>query len=79
MIKKILFITYFLLACNLIFAGVKSPYLQFSHFEETNTGDYTDYIRQDQSWLAAQMITLNVKANTSVWLTNYVRSWYEPI
>ena len=38
----------------------------------------SDFNRYDtwQNWESARMITLNVEADTSVYITNYVSSWY---
>ena len=56
-----------------IFAGVVEPFKQFTQ------ADYKDAAKPDQPWAEANVFTLSVKANTSVWLSNYVRSFYEPI
>ena len=55
------------------FGGVQLPFKQFER------SDYHESIRLDQNWMGAQMISLSVKANTGVWLSNYVSSWYAPI
>lgn len=68
----------------LVFAGVKDPFVQFTQ------ADYCDPhgSRPDQwestegnhvNTISAQIITLDVHAGTDVWLSNYVRSWYEAI
>ena len=54
-------------------SGVVEPFKQFTQ------ADYVDAAKPGQSWFASNTFTLSVKANTSVWLSNYVRSWYEPI
>ena len=54
-------------------AGVVEPFKQFTQ------ADFSDTMKPGQSWSSAKLFTLNVKANTSVWLSNYVRSFYEPI
>ena len=54
------------------FAGVVEPFKQFTQ------ADFTDYNRPDQNWLYAAPFTLSVKADTSVWLSNYVSSFYYP-
>lgn len=54
-------------------------FFQFTHDEATNTGDYTDSRREGQNWLGAQLIQLHIGSKMDVWLTNHVRSWYEPI
>lgn len=56
-----------------IFAGVKEPFKQFTQ------ADYKDAVKPGQPWAEANVFTLSVKANTLVWLSNYVRSFYEPI
>ena len=54
-------------------AGVVEPFKQFTQ------ADFSDAMKPGQPWASAKVFTLNVKANTSVWLSNYVRSFYEPI
>lgn len=54
-------------------AGVKEPFKQFTQ------ADYTDYGKPGQDWSTANMFTLKVHGGSDVWLSNYVRSWYEPI
>ena len=53
-------------------AGVVEPFKQFTQ------ADFTDYNRSEQNWQFAAPFTLSVKANTSVWLSNYVSSFYWP-
>ena len=55
-----------------VFAGVEEPFRQFTQ------ADFTDYNRSEQNWPSAAPFTLSVKANTSVWLSNYVSSFYWP-
>ena len=55
------------------FAGVAAPFYQYAD------GAFTKGMRDAQPWLGAQMISLEVTAGTTVWLSNYVQSWYEPI
>ena len=57
------------LACVLCTAGLALELRQFA---------LSDFNRYDtwQNWESARMITLNVKAGTSVYITNYVSSWY---
>ena len=57
-------------AAAISFAGVVSPFKQFTQ------ADYNDYAKPGQNWIPANMITLSVKANTDVWLSNYVNSWF---
>ena len=64
-----------LMICAVAFAGVETPFVQFAP---------TDYctvhaFRTNQDWFGAQLITLDVKAGTDVWLSNYVKSFYETI
>jgi len=54
-------------------AGVVEPFKQFTQ------ADFSDTASPEQNWRSAYLFTLSVKANTSVWLSNYVRSFYEPI
>ena len=54
-------------------AGVMEPFKQFTQ------ADYVDAPKPGQGWWASNTFTLKVQANTSVYLSNYVRSWYEPI
>lgn len=66
------FILILFVAC-LAMAGVEEPFVQFYNYCEPHT------LRSDQNWFGAQLISLNVTAGNSLWLTNYVKSWYEPI
>lgn len=59
-----------LLLMSVALIAADSSYVQFTG-EDFNT--FTTY----QDWIPAQMITLNVKAGTSVYLSMYTRSWYE--
>ncbi len=71
--KKIASLMLILVAAS-VFAGVQEPFKQFTQ------ADYKDEKKPGQEWTyGASTFTLSVKANTSVWLSNYVRSWYEPI
>ena len=54
------------------FAGVLAP------FEQFDKSSFHEEQRDEQPWLGAQMISLSVKGGTSVWLSNYVNSWYWP-
>ncbi len=54
-------------------AGVVEPFKQFTQ------ADFVDAAKPGQSvWFPADTFTLSVKANTSVWLSNYVNSWFAP-
>lgn len=70
--KKIISMILILMTIS-VFAGVVEPFKQF-----TQT-DFTDTMRSEQPWNSARLFTLSVKANTTVWLSNYVKSFYEPI
>lgn len=61
-----------ILATASVLAGVVEPFKQFTQ------ADFTDTAKPGQSWASANTFTLSVKANTSVWLSNYVSSWYDP-
>ena len=57
-------------------------FYQFTHDEATNTGNYRHYSNIGQYWaggVGPQIIRLTVPGEMDVWLSNYVRSWYEPI
>ena len=85
--KKITFMLVLLAFASTTFAGIKAvqgysntaSFYQFTHDETNNTGDYHDYRRADQDWLGAQMIYLHIESETDVWVSNYIRSWYEDI
>ena len=62
-----------LMAAASALAGVVEPFKQFTQ------ADFSDAEKPGQGWSSASVFSLNVKANTSVWLSNYVRSFYEPI
>ena len=70
--KKIVSMMFLIVAAS-AFAGVLEPFKQFTQ------ADFSDAMKPGQPWASAMVFTLNVKANTSVWLSNYVRSFYEPI
>ena len=59
------------MAAAISFAGVETPFKQFSE------ADFVDTQRPDQAWLGAQMISIKVSAGSEVWLSNYVSSWYD--
>ena len=61
----------FMLGVALSFAGVVEPFKQFTQ------ADYHDYVKPGlENDAYAKMITLSVKADTNVWLSNYVNNWY---
>ena len=64
MMKKSLLVLSLLMGVMVIAAD--SSYVQYT---------YTDY-NTDQEWKPAQMITLNVTAGSTVYLSNYVSNWY---
>lgn len=70
--KKIVSMMLLVVAASVL-AGVVEPFKQFTQ------ADFKDTAKPGQPWASAQVFTLSVKANTSVWLSNYVRSFYEPI
>ena len=70
--KKIVSMMLLVVAVSVL-AGVVEPFKQFTQ------ADFTDSAKPGQPWASAKVFTLSVKANTSVWLSNYVRSFYEPI
>lgn len=70
--KKIVSLMLILAAASAL-AGVVEPFKQFSQ------ADFKDAMKPGQPWASANVFTLSVKANTSVWLSNYVRSFYEEI
>ena len=55
------------------FAGVKAPFYQY------DDSAFYEEQRPEQPWLGAQMISMKVAAGTTVWLSNYVQSWYAAI
>ena len=66
--KKIVSMMFLMVAAS-VFAGVEEPFKQFTQ------ADFSDAMKPGQPWASAMVFTLNVKANTSVWLSNYVRSF----
>ena len=58
----------------MMLAGVLEPFKQFTQ------ADYcaSHGMRADQNWWGAQLVTLDVKGGSSVWLSNYVSSFYAP-
>lgn len=81
--KKVVFALCALVAAT-AFAGISgvagyssdAVFTQFTHDEATNTGNYTDYQRPDQNWLAAQTIKLTLDSACDVWVSNYVSNWF---
>lgn len=83
--KKFAFVLAALLVAN-AFAGIQSvegydndaTYMQFTHNEATNTGNYVDARHSEQNWLGAQTISLSIESECDVWVSNYISSWYWP-
>ena len=54
--------------------------IAFAEFVQFTGADYnyftTAQTYTEQGWIPANMIALSVKANTSVYISNYVSSWY---
>ena len=70
--KKLVLLVFAVVA-TAAFAGVVEPFKQFTQ------ADYHDSVKPGQGWWASNMFTLSVGGGSDVWLSNYVRSWYEPI
>ena len=62
----------FAVVATAAFAGVVEPFKQFTQ------ADFKDAAKPGQDWSTANVFTLSVKANTTVWLSNYVSSFYWP-
>lgn len=81
--KKIAFVLSALMTVT-AFAAIKSiegydndaTYMQFTHNDAANTGNYVDGRNPGQNWIPAQTITLKIDAPSDVWISNYVSSWY---
>lgn len=58
-------------ACT-AFAGIVGDFHQY------DPSAFKGEQRPEQNWLGAQMISMDVNAGTSVWLANYISSWYWP-
>ncbi len=69
---KKLFIFALMLSISGLIAGVNQPFKQFSD----DGYYYAGMQRSDQNWLGASLIKMHVSANSSVWLSNYVNSWF---
>lgn len=54
------------------FAGIVGDYYQY------DASAFAGEQRPEQNWLGAQMISMDVHAGASVWLANYINSWYWP-
>ncbi|MBR5024699.1 MAG: hypothetical protein IKX48_06505 [Victivallales bacterium] len=61
-----------LVVCGMVFAA-ESNYVQFT-LDDFNTYDSAG--GPIQEWTSAQMITLSVQAGSSVYLSNYINTWY---
>lgn len=73
--KKLL-MTVLMLVGVATFAGVKDPFVQFAESDFCGPKTEPHHLRDDQNWFGAQLISLQVKADTGVWLSNYVSSWH---
>lgn len=65
MIKKLIF--------PIILVTISALAVDFVQFTEESYNLYNT----TQDWTSAQMITLSVKKGQDIYLTNYIRSWYE--
>ena len=54
------------------FAGIVGDYYQY------DASSFIGEQRSEQNWLGGQMISMHVSAGSSVWLANYISSWYWP-
>ncbi|MBR5077890.1 MAG: hypothetical protein IKX30_04025 [Victivallales bacterium] len=61
-----------LVVCGMVFAS-ESNFVQFT-LDDFNTYDSAG--GPIQEWIPAQMITLSVQAGSSVYLSNYINTWY---
>ena len=68
--KKLLLML--LVVCGMVFAS-ESNFVQFT-LDDFNTYDSAG--GPIQEWIPAQMITLSVQAGSSVYLSNYINTWY---
>ncbi len=83
--KKLLVFALIVVCCA-AFAGIQSvegynstaTYVQFTHNDLLNTGNYIDGRNSGQNWLGAQTILLNIDTECDLWFSNYVNSWYWP-
>lgn len=60
-----------LMAATLSWASIKGDFQQF------DPSAIHGYSRTGQNWDPAKMITVSVKANTSVWIAGFVSNWYD--
>ena len=68
--KKLLLML--LVVCGMIFAS-ESNFVQFT-LDDFNTYDSAG--GPTQEWTSAQMVTLSVQGGSSVYLSNYINTWY---
>ncbi|MBP5300981.1 MAG: hypothetical protein J6Y80_06210 [Victivallales bacterium] len=54
------------------FAGISGDFYQY------DASSYAGEQRQEQDWLGARLLSMHVTAVSSVWLANYINSWYDP-
>lgn len=55
-----------------VFAGIVGDFHQY------DPSAFVGEQRPEQPWLGAQMISMHVTGGNSVWLANYISSWYYP-
>ncbi|MBQ4479720.1 MAG: hypothetical protein II943_03685 [Victivallales bacterium] len=55
-----------------VFAGIVGDYYQY------DASSFKGEQHSEQPWLGAQMISMHVTGGNSVWLANYINSWYWP-
>ncbi len=55
-----------------VFAGIVGDYYQY------DASAFVGEQRPEQPWMGAQMISMHVTGGNSVWLANYINSWYNP-
>ena len=64
--------------CAAVFAASAFAGISEKNFFQYNASDFVNEQRAQQPWLGAQMISLSVKGGSSVWLSNYINSWFDP-
>lgn len=64
--------------CAAVFAASAFAGISEKNFFQYDASDFVNEQRAQQPWLGAQMISLSVKGGSSVWLANYINSWYDP-
>ena len=89
MMKKISISLCLLLLASTAFAGIEAVagyddetavYYQFTHELPSHTGSYVEVANPKQSfWTEAHQIQLTIGGPCDLWVSNYIRSWEEPI